>query len=89
MKSCEDIMRGAPEWLLPLRKVNHRIPLVDEDKRYKYHSPRCLDLLKPELIEKIARYTCAGWWEPIQVDQVASMLCIHKKNMALRTVVDG
>jgi hypothetical protein len=89
MKSNEDIMNGAPEWLPPLREVNHRIPIMDENKRYKYHSPRCPDFLKPELIEKIARYTCAGWWEPIQVDQAAPMLCVHKKTMALRTIVDG
>jgi hypothetical protein len=89
MKSNEDIMNGATEWLSPLREVNHRIPIVDENKRYKYHSPRCPDSLKPELIEKIARYTHAGWWEPIQVDQAALMLCVHKKTMALCTVVDG
>jgi hypothetical protein len=89
MKSNEDIINGALEWLPPLREVNHRIPIMDENKRYKYHSPRCLDSLKPELIEKIARYTRAGWWEPIQVDQVAPMLCVHKKTMALHTVVDG
>jgi hypothetical protein len=89
MKSCEDIMKGAPERLPPLREVNHRIPLVVEEKKYKYHSPRCPDSLKPELIEKIARYTRAGWWEPIQADQAAPMLCVHKKNMRLRTVVDG
>ena len=73
-------MKGAPEWL---PEVNHRIPIVDKNKRYKYHSPRCPDSLKPKLIEKIAHYTCAGWWEPIQVDQAAPMLCVHKKNMAL------
>ena len=88
-KECEDIIKGALERLPPMREVNHRIPIVDENKRYKYHSPRCPDSLKPELIEKIARYTRAGWWEPIQVDQAAPMLCVHKKNMALRTVVDG
>jgi hypothetical protein len=88
MKSNEDIMNGAPEWLPLLREVNHRIPIMDENKRYKYHSPRCLDSLKPELIERIARYTRAGWWEPIQVDQAAPMLCVHKKTMALRTVAD-
>jgi hypothetical protein len=89
MKSNEDIMNRAPERLPLLREVNHRIPIMDENKRYKYHSPRCLDSLKPELIEKIARYTHAGWWEPIQVDQAAPMLCVHKKTMALHTVVDG
>jgi hypothetical protein len=89
MMSNEDIMNRAPEWLPPLREVNHRIPIMDENNRYKYHSSRCLDSLKPELIEKIAQYTCAGWWEPIQVDQVAPMLCVHKKTMALHTIVDG
>jgi Reverse transcriptase (RNA-dependent DNA polymerase) len=89
MKSCKDIMKGAPEKLPPLREVNHQIPLIDENKRYKYHTPRCPDLLKPELVEKIARYTRAGWWEPAQTEQAAPMLCVHKKNMQLRTVVDG
>jgi hypothetical protein len=89
MKSCEDIKGGAPEQLPLLREVNHRIPLIDGVKRYKYHSPRCPDSLKPELKEKIAHYTRPGWWEPAQVEQAAPMLCIHKKNMKLRTVVDG
>ena len=66
MKSCKDIMQGAPNKLPPLREVNHHIPLIDEKKRYKYHSPRCLDSLKPELMEKIACYMRAGWWEPAQ-----------------------
>jgi hypothetical protein len=89
MKSNKDIMNRALERLPPLRELNHRIPIMDENKRYKYHSPRCPDSLKPKLIEKIARYTRAGWWEPIQVDQAAPMLCVHKKTMALRTIVDG
>jgi hypothetical protein len=89
MKSNEDIMNRAPEQLPLLREVNHRIPIMDENKRYKYHSSRCPDSLKPELIEKIARYMRAGWWEPIQVDQAAPMLCVHKKTMALHTIVDG
>jgi hypothetical protein len=89
MKSCEDIMKGAPERLPPLREINHHIPLVDEKKRYKYHNPRCPDSLKPELVEKIARYTRAGWWEQAQAEQAAPMLCIRKKTNKLRTVVDG
>ncbi|KAF8222828.1 hypothetical protein L208DRAFT_1059114, partial [Tricholoma matsutake] len=78
MKSCEDIMRGALEKLLPLRDVNHRIPLVDEEKRYKYHNPCCLDSLKPKLAEKIAHYMHAGWWEQAQAEQLAPMLCVRK-----------
>jgi hypothetical protein len=74
MRSCEDIMRGAPEQLLLLREVNHRIPLIDKSKRYKYHLPRCPDSLKPELKEKIAHYMCAGWWEPAQMEQAERLL---------------
>ena len=32
-----DILGGAPPELPPLREVNHRIPLIDEGKRYTYH----------------------------------------------------
>ena len=56
---------------------------------YKYHSPRCPDSLKPELMEKIPCYMHAGWWEPAQAEQVAPMLCIKKKTNKLRTVIDG
>jgi hypothetical protein len=57
--------------------------LIDESKQYKYHSPRCPDSLKPELKEKIVCYTCAGWWEPGEMEQAVLMLCMHKKNMKL------
>ena len=62
---------------------------MDKKKKYKYHSLRWPDSLKPELSEKIARYMRAGWWEPAQVEQAALMLCVRKKNNMLRTVVDG
>ncbi|TBU21159.1 hypothetical protein BD311DRAFT_812605, partial [Dichomitus squalens] len=32
-KDCEDIMRSPPDGLPPWRVVNHRIPLIDPDKR--------------------------------------------------------
>jgi hypothetical protein len=57
--------------------------LIDESKQYNYHSPKCPDSLKPELKEKIACYTHAGWWEPAQTEQAVLMLCMHKKNMKL------
>ena len=88
MKSCKDIMSGVPERLPPSREVNHRIPLIDDTKKYKYHALRCLDSLKTELGEKIAHYTRAGWWELAQVKQAAPMLCVPKKNSMLRTVVN-
>jgi hypothetical protein len=69
--------------------VNHEINLIDEDKRYTYHLPQCLNSLRDEFHEKVNRYVKAGWWEPKPVNQAAPMLCIHKKDKHLRTVVDA
>jgi hypothetical protein len=71
-----------------MRGVNHHIPIIDEGKQYNYHLPRCPDSLKTQLAEKIDRYTRAGWWESVQTDQAAPMLCIPKKNGKLRTAID-
>ncbi|KAL1936849.1 hypothetical protein VTO73DRAFT_6918 [Trametes versicolor] len=88
-KSTEDIMRPAPEELPPFREVNHRIPLIDEKKIYRYHLPRCADAIKTDLMTKINRYVKAGWWRPATVTQAAPLLCVAKKNGKLRTVVDA
>jgi len=82
-RSCKDIMNGAPDRLLPLQEVNHQIPLINGNKRYKYHMSRCPDSLKNKLSKKIKCYTCAEWWEPTQAEQAALMLCIRKKNNTL------
>src|SRR5580693_3231883 len=89
LRSCQDIMNGVPEELPPMRGVNHHIPLIDENKRYHYHLPRCPDSMKVQLMEKITRYTRAGWWESVQTDQAAPMLCIPKKSGLLRTTIDA
>ena len=81
-------MGGAPPELPPLWEVNHRIPLIDEGKRYTYHLPRCPDSLWEQLSDKIRQYMGAGWWEMKSTPQAAPMLCIPKKNGKLRTVVD-
>jgi hypothetical protein len=77
-----------PETLPPLRLINHKITLIDPSKFYNYYYPRCAEALKAELIEKINRYTKAGWWVEANVDQAAPMLCIPKKTGKLRTAID-
>src|ERR1700742_2549188 len=91
VESASDILTGAPPRLPPFREVNHKIPLIDENKRYNYHLPRCPDALKTQLSDKIQRYTKAGWWEETNVPQAAPMLCVLKKSTTpkLRTVIDG
>ena len=77
-----------PPELPPLREVNHDIPLIDEKLVYNYRLPKCPDTMRAQLLEKVARYTAAGWWIPKAVSQAAPMLCIAKKNGKLRSVVD-
>lgn len=84
----KDILQGVPDKLPPLREVNHEIPLIDEDKHYGYYLPRCPDALKPQLMDKIGRYTANGWWKLQSVSQAAPMLCIPKKDGTLRTAID-
>ena len=91
VESASDILTGAPPRLPPFREVNHKIPLIDENKRYNYHLPHCPDALKTQLSDKIQHYTNAGWWEETNVPQAAPMLCVLKKSTTpkLRTVIDG
>ena len=79
---------GMVQKFPPLWEVNHNIPLIDDDKHYAYHLPRCADALKQQLSDKIQLYTDAGWWVMRGVPQAAPMLCIPKKSGKLRTVID-
>ncbi len=84
----EELLQGVPDTMPPYRMVNHEIPLVDPEKRYHYHLPRCPNALRDEFDEKVNRYTRAGWWELTSASQAAPMMCVFKKDTHLRTVVD-
>jgi hypothetical protein len=84
-----ELVQGVKEVLPPFREVNHEIHLVDENKRYTYHLPRCPTSLRGEFYEKLNRYVDAGWWEAKSCDQAAPMMCLPKKDGRLRTVVDA
>ena len=87
-KKYEDIFQEQPARLPPKRQIQHHIPLIDADKQYEYYLPKCADKLRVELLEKIRKYTEAGWWIPAAAHQAAPMLCIPKKNGTLRTAID-
>jgi hypothetical protein len=98
----EDILRIRKEWeekikdltspipleLPPLRSINHRIPVIDDTVKLCFRVAKCPDSQRDQLMEKIQRYTAAGWWEEMPVSQASPLLCIRKKNGKLRTVVD-
>lgn len=52
---------------------------MDDNKTHNYYLPQCLDALKPQLMNKIEKYTQAGWWKAKTVSWAAPMLCIPKK----------
>lgn len=85
----DDMLRPPPPELPPWREVNHKIPLIDENKQYRYRLPRCPEAIKTELLTKIQKYTDAVWWKMTNVSQAAPLLCVTKKNGKLRTVVNA
>lgn len=88
-RQVEDLVGPIPLELPPMREINHRIPLIDEQHRYNYHHPRCPDAVRGELKAKMDRYLEAGWWEMKPANQAAPLLCVLKKNGKLRTVIDA
>jgi len=85
----QDILEGVPEELPPLRTVNHEINLIDPDKKYTYHLPRCPASVRKEFQHKLNRYVNAQWWVPATGTQAAPLMCVPKKDGRLRTVVDA
>jgi hypothetical protein len=83
-----DFFADRPDVLPQLRRINHRIPLIDDKKQYHYCQPCCPDAYKDQLLQKINWYVKANWWIPITTDQATPMLCIPKKEGTLHTVID-
>jgi hypothetical protein len=89
MEEFADVMTPVPPVLPPLRAINHEINLIDPGLRIAHHVPKCPESLRQQLLEKIERYTKAGWWIETSVQSAAPMLCIPKKDGRLRTVIDA
>jgi hypothetical protein len=85
--TCHDIMQGTPLHMPKVWKIHHEILLIEPDKRYKHRLPKCPDAMKTELMAKVKKYTTAGWWEPVQTNQAAPMLCVPKKNGKLHMLI--
>jgi hypothetical protein len=84
-----DLTGPIPLELPPLREVNHRIPLIDEKKLIRGRVPKCPEHLFPQLLEKIEKYTKAGWWVESNAESTSPLISMQKKSGLLRTVVDA
>jgi hypothetical protein len=83
-----DITGDIPLELPPFQEINHCIPLIEPDKKYCTHPPRCPDAFHSVLMDKINCYTTAGWWAQTTAPSAPPMLCIPKKSGKLRTAID-
>lgn len=77
---AKDLCRRAEDTPLPpLRIINHKIPLIDEEKRYTFQPSRCAEVLRSQWMEKRDKYLKSGCWERRVGSNAIPMLLIHKK----------
>ncbi|KAF9484074.1 hypothetical protein BDN70DRAFT_798505, partial [Pholiota conissans] len=77
-REYDDMVNGTPSKLPPFREVNHEIHLIDENRVYTYHTPRCPNALRTQFYEKLNRYVTSGWWTASSTAQAAPLMCIPK-----------
>jgi transposase InsO family protein len=89
-----DICKKAMETALPpLRKINHRIPLIDPDKAYPWRPSRVPEALRGQWATKRDAYLATSRWQMATGSSACPMLLIKKPALPgdppkLRTVVD-
>ena len=87
-----DICKKAMDTALPpLRKINHRIPLVDPDRIYPWRPSRVPEVLRAQWVMKRDAYLTTGRWKIATGSSACLMLLIKKPGSdppKLRTVVD-
>lgn len=87
--SVSDLAREPPNELPPWRNVNHEIKLIDPDATIPYRRAKCPDALIQQMSDKIDLYTKSNKWVFKDEKNASVMLCIPKKDSALRTVIDA
>ena len=88
---ARDLFQEATEAPLPpLRIINHTIPLIDENKIYKFRKSTCPDPLRHLWVQKRDAYIRSGRWEIKSAPNAMPMLLIKKPGdiLKLRTVID-
>ena len=88
LEEFQEILQGTKEELPPLREINHKVKLIDLDKRYTYRLPTCPVTFRDQFHTKLEWYMRVGWWKEQSVAQAAPLMCIPKKDGKLRTVID-
>ena len=79
--------------LPPLRAINHRINLINEDMVYPWRASRCPEAFMSKWVVKRNEYIATGRWETTSARNVVPMMFIPKaakpgKEPEIRTPVD-
>lgn len=92
---AEDLCQTAEtSELPPFRKINHVIPLIDEDKLYSWRPSRCPEALRSVWQAKKNAYLRSGRWRLATGTNALPLLILPKPNKGgglvplIRTVVD-
>ncbi|QRV99116.1 Reverse transcriptase (RNA-dependent DNA polymerase) [Ceratobasidium sp. AG-Ba] len=88
-----DLCKNMSETPLPpFRAINHTIPLIDENKKYRSRRVQCPKPLEPLFNKKFAAYLETKRWEYQVGTNAIPMLIMMKKSkdgkIAVRTVLD-
>ncbi|KJA14739.1 hypothetical protein HYPSUDRAFT_98162, partial [Hypholoma sublateritium FD-334 SS-4] len=79
IKYTEPLCKTASETgLPPLRAINHTIPLIDENKIYKWRPARCPEPFRQEWAEKRDAYLRTGRWKMTSSRNTVPMMMIPK-----------
>ncbi|KAJ3511636.1 hypothetical protein NLJ89_g3978 [Agrocybe chaxingu] len=93
-EQAEPLCRMAAETELPpLRAINHRIDLIDENKIYPWRASRCPEAFQNQWIDKRDAYIRTGRWEVTNARNSVPIMFIPKpakpgETPKLRTVMD-
>lgn len=91
---AEPLCKTAGETNLPpLRAINHRIDLIDDDKVYPWRPARCPEAFMDQWVEKRTAYVNTGRWQVTSSRNSVPMMYIPKPSKngeppKLRTVID-
>ena len=69
--------------------INHEIPLINPNLKIHHRPPKCPELLREKLQEKVECYLKAGWWERTDLPSTTPLMIVLKKNGTIRTIIDA
>jgi hypothetical protein len=74
--------------LPPLRRINHRIPIKDKEKRYPFRVSKCPEGFREQWNAKRDVFLKSGRWQYAQGTNAAPIMFLRKPSGGMRNTVD-